>query len=61
MHNWKVLGQPADEDLDRSEQNRRSLRRTANREEEYGGKKDEVIGNCQAMPRPWKRDVDSIR
>lgn len=24
-------------------------------------KKDEVIGSCQAMPRPWKRDVDSIR
>lgn len=44
MHNWRVLRQTDDESLTRSEQKGRSLQRTANREEKYGEKKDEVIG-----------------
>lgn len=44
MHNWRVLRQTDDETLTRSEQKGRSLQRTANREEKYGEKKDEVIG-----------------
>lgn len=44
MHSWRVLRQTDDESLTRSEQKGRSPQRTANREEEYGGKKDKVMG-----------------
>lgn len=44
MHSWRVLRQTDDERQTRSEQKGRSPQRTANREEEHGGKKDEVMG-----------------
>lgn len=43
MHSWRVLRQTDDESLTISEQKGRSPQRTANREKEYGGKKDEVM------------------